>query len=200
MPLAFHEQFELLSETNMEALPFVDESLGAAVSQFGYEYSQTDRTAEEMARVLVPGARFCFVVHHADSAIVVADRCAADALDALQSVRKVFCSGDASALNARITRLVSRYPRNRAVAELARALPSRIGRSRRERLAIWKTIEDALAPERAISRALRSSCVDPQKLDDWLAPLRQASQALAVSVLHEPNGRPIAWKIDGLRR
>lgn len=197
IPLVFHKQFELLSETEMEALPFADESLGAVVSQFGYEYSQTPKTADEMARVLMPNARFRLVVHHADSSVVAADRCTADALDALRGVRAVFCSGDKSALTALIRKLTTRYPHERLVAELARALPSRIERSRRERRAIWKAIEDALAPERAISRALQSACVAPRDMESWLAPLRHASRSLSVSILYEANGRPLAWIVDG---
>ena len=200
IPLAIHRQFELLSDTEMETLPFADASFAAAVSQFGYEYSETGRAAEEIARVLAPSARFSFIVHHAASSIVAADRRRSNAINSLQEARAAFCAGDAAALAGCIAMLTTRHPHDRLIAELARALPSQIGRTSRERIAIWTAIEGALAPERTLSDALQSCCVAPEMLNDWLAPLRNVSEALSVSALRTPHGDPIAWRIEGARR
>lgn len=54
----------------MEALPFPDASFDQATSQFGFEYGDTARTASEVARVLKPGGRITFVVHHAQGPIL----------------------------------------------------------------------------------------------------------------------------------
>jgi SAM-dependent methyltransferase len=201
IPLTLQPQVELLSETPMESLPFEDHSFGAAVSQFGFEYSRTDEAARELARALMPGARLQMLVHHADSSIVSSNR---DRLSALQSflspaVRNAFCDGDASALDVQLSALAHRHPSDALVAELRRSLPSRVGRPPRERGAIWNAIEDALAPERCLAESLNASCVAPAGLNSWLRPL-QATFALAEPlVLREPAGPIIGWHIRGCR-
>ena len=72
IPLATYPRIAVLSHTAMEALPFTEPVFGAAVSQYGFEYSRTEVAAREIARVLAPGANLSFLVHHADSAIVAA--------------------------------------------------------------------------------------------------------------------------------
>lgn len=54
----------------MEALPFLDGSVDLVTSQFGYEYGDRAAIAREVARVLAPGGRYAFIVHHADGPIV----------------------------------------------------------------------------------------------------------------------------------
>lgn len=199
IPLAIHERFELLSDTAMESVPFAEASFGAVVSQFGYEYSQTDRTAREMARILAPNARFSLLIHHAGSSIVAADRDRLNALDAFltQRTRAAFCSGNAAAFNAWVSALARTHPHDTLVAELARSLPLRLGRAQRERIAIWNAVEEALAPERCLSEALQACCVAREDLDNWLRPLREVCGSVSTSVLREPNRDPIAWKIEG---
>jgi SAM-dependent methyltransferase len=57
-----------------EHLVFADGSFDAVVSQFGYEYGRTHKTARQLARVLAPAARFSFIVHHAGSTVVATNR------------------------------------------------------------------------------------------------------------------------------
>lgn len=200
IPLAIHQQFDLLSGTAMEALPFVDASFDAAVSQFGYEYGQMPKAAAELARVLAPEARFSFVTHHAASSIVAADRRRLRALNAFYEAHVAFCSGDTTALTEHLAALATVFPDDSLISELRQVLPLRIGRPPRERIAIWAAIEDALAPERCLSAALLSCCVAPDALDDWLAPLLRVAGPPSVSILREPAGTPIAWTIEGVRR
>jgi ubiquinone/menaquinone biosynthesis C-methylase UbiE len=202
IPLAIDRQVELLSDTAMECMPFADGTFDAVVSQFGYEYSQTERTAREMARVLGPNARVSLLVHHAGSSIVATNRARLDALVALlgqTTLHSAFCSGDAHAFDAQMSALVKRHSRDAVIAALARSLPLRMGRAARERAAIWSVIEDALAPERCLSEALQACCVAPEGLDDWLGPLRKSCDLDSPSVLCGPNGEPIAWRISGRR-
>lgn len=58
------------SGVRMEALPFAAGTFDQVVSQFGLEYAERDGALSECIRVAKPGARFAFVMHHADSAIV----------------------------------------------------------------------------------------------------------------------------------
>lgn len=201
IPLTLLPQVELLSETAMESLPFDDRSFGAAVSQFGFEYSRTDEAARELARVLEPGAKLQMLVHHAGSSIVASNR---DRLAALQSflspaVRNAFCEGDAPALDVQISALAHRHPADALVAELRRSLPTRVGRPPRERGAIWTAIEDALAPERCLAESLNANCVAPAGLNFWLQPLQSAFELADPVVLREPAGPVIGWHIRGCR-
>jgi SAM-dependent methyltransferase len=53
-----------------EHLPFGDACFDAVTGQFALEYSDAQSSLTELARVLKPGARGRFVIHHADSVIV----------------------------------------------------------------------------------------------------------------------------------
>jgi SAM-dependent methyltransferase len=192
-------QMELLSETDMESLPFEDGSFAAVVSQFGYEYSHTDHTAREATRVLAPGAPLSFLVHHSDSAIVSANRERLGAVVAFlaPAVRTSFCDGDAERFNTQITLLVQRYPDDALVSQLAQALPTRLGWMAEKRVSTWEALEDALAPERCVSDSLNACCVSPARIDAWLGPLRATCDLAPITILREPDGTPIAWCAAG---
>jgi SAM-dependent methyltransferase len=202
VPATTDAQIELLSDTAMESLPFPDGSYDAAISQFGYEYSRTDGTTAELARVLAPGAVFSFLVHHAGSSVVAANRARLDALVAVQEqeTRTAFLAGNRIALHAEMSWLRREYPRDALVAEITRTLPQRVGMAGGERSAIWSAVEVALAPERAILEGLDASCVAPHRLERWLGPLRRHCEVKPASVLRKPNGEPIAWRIGGVLR
>jgi SAM-dependent methyltransferase len=202
VPFVIDQQVDLLSDTAMESLPFTDASFAAVVSQFGFEYSQIDQAARELARVPAPGAGFSFLVHHAESSIVAASRAQLSAIVAFQApeTRAAFWSGNTAAFNAQLSMLRKTHPYDTLIAELARSLPSRMNRGERERAAIWKAIEEALAPERWVLEALNVCCVAPQDLDDWLHPLRRAFEVRPAQVLRKPTSEPIAWIIEGVRR
>jgi SAM-dependent methyltransferase len=202
VPRAADAQIEVVSNTAMEALPFADASFHAAVSQFGFEYGDLGRTATELARVLAPGARFSFLVHHAGSSIVATNRARLRALVAVQAgtMRTAFLAGDVDTLHAEMSSLQRRHPHDALVAELARVLPTRARAESRERNAMWSAVEIALAPERALLEELNICCVAPNDMDNWLAPLRRCCEVTAVSVLRKQRGEPIAWRLDGASR
>jgi SAM-dependent methyltransferase len=116
-----------LGRTAVEALPFRDASFDVAVSQYGIEYSDTDRSAREAARVLAPGGRARFVVHAAEGIVASNARSAIEDADfmlkgadligsarrCLEAVRKVE-SGDGS--------MAARQWANAAVASFKTAL------------------------------------------------------------------------------
>jgi SAM-dependent methyltransferase len=116
-----------LGRTGVEALPFPDGSFDVAVSQYGIEYSDTDRSAREAARVLAPGGRARFVVHAAEGIVASNARSAIEDADfmlkgadligsarrCLEAVRKVE-SGDGS--------MAVRQRANAAVASFKTAL------------------------------------------------------------------------------
>lgn len=59
----------LLGGVALEKLPFPASHFDGASSQFGIEYADSRAALAEVSRVLKPGARALFVMHHADSAI-----------------------------------------------------------------------------------------------------------------------------------
>jgi hypothetical protein len=184
----------------MESMPFPEKVFGAVVSQFGFEYSELDAAAREMARVVEPGAKLSFLVHHADSAIVATNRVRLAVLTGFlaPAMRGAFCNGDAAAFLGQMSTLASRQAGDALVAELARTLPSRLGRAPRERAALWKALEEALAPELCLAQSLQACCVAPARIEAWLQPLNSVASLRSVAVLSEPDGTPIAWRVEGV--
>ena len=194
-------RMELLSETNMESLPFEGGSFSAVVSQFGYEYSQTDDAAAEVARVLAPGAPLSFLVHHSQSAIVNTNRERRGAVVAFLAppVRAAFCSGDATVFRSQLALLVERYPDDALIEHLARALPTRLGWMMDKRVSTWESVADALAPEMSMAESLDACCVAPAQIDGWVEPLRELCELKPITILREGDGTPIAWCAEGTR-
>jgi SAM-dependent methyltransferase len=199
IPLTIHPHIDLLSDTAMENLPFANASFGAVVSQFGFEYSRIEQVSLEIARVAARGAQLSLLVHHADSAVVAANRARLRVLNGFlaPAMRAAFCAGDAGAFQAQLASLVAKHPQDGLLCELARSVPSRLDRAQRERLAIWNALEDALAPERCIAEALQACCLPAGDFELWSRPLRGVCAALDAAVLREPGGQPIAWRIAG---
>jgi SAM-dependent methyltransferase len=67
-----HCALTLEGNVRIEALPLADASFDAVVSQFGIEYAARKDAAREIARVLKPGGRGLFVLHHAQSTMTAA--------------------------------------------------------------------------------------------------------------------------------
>jgi len=200
IPSIAHPQIAVLSHTVMEDMPFTARRFGAAVSQFGFEYSQTLESAREIVRVLGAGAKVSFLVHHAESAIVAATCARLRVLEDFlgPTLCAAFCSGDSARFTSHLSSLIGRHPHDDLIAHLARALTPRLGHPQGKRIAIWAAIEEALAPERRVSESLKSSCVAASRLEEWLGPLRSVCELKTVTVLREPGGVPIAWIIEGL--
>lgn len=110
-----------------------------------------------------------------------------------------FCSGDPVAFSSRMSALIERHSQDTLIAHLAAALSPRLRSPPARRAAIWVAIEDALTPERCVAESLTVCCVAPSQMEEWLAPLRSVCELMSVSVLREPSGVPIAWKIEGVR-
>ncbi|NND59645.1 MAG: class I SAM-dependent methyltransferase [Gammaproteobacteria bacterium] len=58
-----------IADTPVENLPLADASQDVVVSQFGFEYSRTADTINEISRVLVPGGRVRMLIHATDGAV-----------------------------------------------------------------------------------------------------------------------------------
>lgn len=66
---ADHARIRFHSDVNMEQLPFPDGHFTQIISQFGFEYACRESALRECLRVLTPGGRMAFVMHHAGSVL-----------------------------------------------------------------------------------------------------------------------------------
>lgn len=64
----------LIGGVHMEGMPFEDARFDVVVSQFGFEYGDTDAGAKEILRVLKPGGVLGLMIHRSDGPIVAHNR------------------------------------------------------------------------------------------------------------------------------
>ena len=181
VPQSDESGLRLLSNVAMESLPFADRSFGAAVSQFGYEYGKAGTAAEELARVLAPGARFSFLLHHPEGPLVTEMRKHRRAIEALCGLRvqAAFFSGNATALAERFADLKRECSNDPILAHAERGLHAHIADNQFQRLHIWKAVTEALAPELYMLDSLEFCCADDRDIRDHACP--RGSRAAAAS-------------------
>lgn len=88
----------LIGETEIEHLPFEEDSFGHIVSQFGFEYADTLGALNEMFRVLRPGGRVTIIGHHRSAYVC------RDSFDILRQMAEA----EESALMVSVERLLTR--------------------------------------------------------------------------------------------
>lgn len=70
-------------ETSCEQTAYPEQSFDAVSSQYAIEYSRVGDTLDELARILIPGGRAGFIIHHSDSKAIEATRGELDVFDYL---------------------------------------------------------------------------------------------------------------------
>jgi len=177
--IAFH------SHTPCESQPFGDNSLDFVTSQFGFEYSDVQKTLHELRRILRPDGRFVAIAHHSDSVPIKAAKeeleiyaLAIDELDLLGTAARYFeavgaVSGDsedikkelekheplATELSAGINKLRDAWPKHACSQFIVGAI-SFIARSARQ--------TTAAARRAAIERATLDFKFARARLDDMI--------------------------------
>ncbi len=202
IPPSGDQRLELVPWTPMESLPFSDASFDAAVSQFGYEYGQTDETAQEVARVLSPGSPISFLIHHSESPLVSGMKLHKKAIDGLcgSPICSAFVTGDARALNEQLAVLRRQCLGDPIIDQAAYGLQVHIRQDEPRRHEIWKAVADALEPERIMLQALNLCCVGHDDVDYWLEPLSRGFELMSPRVIRIGSGASVAWAIEGRRR
>jgi ubiquinone/menaquinone biosynthesis C-methylase UbiE len=61
---------EFVANTNMDELPFANHSVDLAISQYGFEYSDIEKTVLELDRVLKPAAKISLIMHSTGSTLI----------------------------------------------------------------------------------------------------------------------------------
>jgi SAM-dependent methyltransferase len=213
---------ELAGHTELSHLPFADAAFDAVTSQFGIEYADAAAATAEAMRVLVPGGRGHFVLHHAGGAITesVAANLAAD--------RAVFAGSNAFQLGRTIFELRQRAARSAEIALADAAfqnavgtLQSRVGNDRafgtaRNLVGFLTRLAgapDALPPSEALHRmdvveehnrgrtlrkqAQLDAALDREGIDKFMVCLRNADATIGtLQELKYPMGRPMAWSLQ----
>ncbi|MDO9488781.1 MAG: class I SAM-dependent methyltransferase [Sphingomonadaceae bacterium] len=186
---------------SMEDLPFGDGSFDAAVSLFGIEYGDIARIAGELHRVLTPGARFSFLVHHSESEILREGGARRRAVRETLSgkMKAAFLAGSLAAVDLQRQRLKAQFPGDPSVDLLVAYLRRNVARTRAERHALWHKLAADFAPELVLLQHLEQSAKSPAGMGRWLASLLSAMSGIGVSVLRRSSGEPIAWRVEGVR-
>ena len=200
-PVQQHPRLKILPGVAIETIPMLDGCCEAVVSQFGYEYSDIHAAAIQLARIVQPGGRLSFVVHHSESPIVRGDRQHHKALRAMMGdgLREPFFAGDRAELAEELSRLQRQFPDETTLRHLGPGLLAHMASSEGDRRHVWHALKEALSPDCVLSDALEASCVAPAEIDAWLAPLRPAFNIDRPSMLLL-YGQPLAWKIEGRRK
>lgn len=201
VPVEPHPNLEIRPGLAMEALPINDSSFDAAVSLFGIEYGEIAATARELGRVLRPGSRFAFVIHHCDSEIAIEGNARVRGIrDVLSpAVEAAFFSGDVARLEQQRLRLRREHPGEPTVKLVSDYFWRNIGRTRSERQAIWARLLDDVAVEVALTTRMTQCAKSAAELGPWIAPLIAIMARVEVSVLRRSGGDPIGWSIEGIR-
>lgn len=192
--------FELHSGVRLEQLPFAESSFDGAVSQFGIEYADRDQAIHEAGRILRPGAPFAFVMHHAESPVVIHNREREQALAKLiaETVERAFVEGDSAALGAAFSALRSEYPRQDVIGEFELGLGEAVRQAPGERSKTWQRLALMVRHERDILSALSQVAI--ADCGPWLESLDRFFLAEPASVIRSADGRPLAWLLTGRRR
>ena len=67
---ARYPRVRFMGSTHIEALPLPDAAADLAISHYGIEYSDLEKSIPEVARVLGPAGRLAFILHDRESVIV----------------------------------------------------------------------------------------------------------------------------------
>ena len=202
----------------MERLPFPEARFDATVSQFGYEYGDTERTAGEVARVTKRGGRLLLMIHHASGQILShnlgrreallwalqpggpverARAFAATGLGAGLPIPQSFASAAAEARRL--------YPEQSAAAEIVTGILQRLEIGRRapaEARDLLARLEADARGEVARLSQLEGAARDEPGIAEIARQLEAAGfAAIELSALPDPAaGKPLAWIVDGRRR
>lgn len=201
VPITSVANLKIYPRVSMEDLPFADRNFDAAVSLFGIEYGNTERTARELHRVLKPGARFSFVVHHRESEISREGNARRRVLRELTSgkMKTAYLTGNVSSVSLSRQGLRRQFPDEPMIDLVGNYFIRNITKTRADRQATWQKLADDLEPEITLLGHLDKAAKSPVEMASWLAALLSAMTVVRVSVLRRPSGEPIAWNVSGRR-
>lgn len=123
-----NDQFNVLFNTDIQALPFQDQTFDLVTSNFGVEYADVALTLSEVSRVLSADGKFNFVCHSQDSDIVLSNRkthaCGEQVLspgNACDNLKAMFHQLDVKSKSGAMDEIAAAKARDLANEQLAKA-------------------------------------------------------------------------------
>lgn len=123
-----NDSFEILFNTDIQALPFEGKTFDLVTSNFGLEYADIALTFAEVTRVLRAEGKFHFVCHSQDSDIVLSNRktyaCGEEVLssgNACDNLKAMFHQLDIKAKSGTMDEITAAKARDLANEQLAKA-------------------------------------------------------------------------------
>lgn len=212
---------QLVGNTDLSRLPFADATFDAVTSQFGIEYAELAAATREAVRVLAPGGRGCFVLHHADSPTTggVARSLAASCAvfpdgSAFQAARALFQLRERAAADADMARAESELrgavqdlqsrlrsgpeygPPAKAVALLANLLRAPASIPAQEALRRIDNAEQQIEASNLRRTAQLHAALNRDGVQGLASCLAEAGAAVdPATELRFPRGEVMAWKL-----
>ncbi|QLC25494.1 methyltransferase domain-containing protein [Parasphingopyxis algicola] len=209
LPKSRSKKIRLIGGTDIANLPFDDGHFDGLTSQFGVEYADIEACAPEMACVAKPGARFQFVIHHADSPIVGQNRRRHAALSAIAGsaifdmARTAAAQprGNTAMLSQTFSLIARSHPDQSVVREIAAGMDHAIRLGGKKSAAELERIETNIAQECEVLAALLGVAQDEQGIAAFAKHLASDFECRPARPIR-PAGlaAPIAWALSGSRR
>lgn len=209
---------ELKPGVPMEALPFAAGTFDLVTSQFGFEYGDTGRIANEVRRVLRPGGGFAFIIHHAGGPIVahndrrlgslawaVRESGLLEKAEALARARAIADLPTPPLFRDAPLDVRRRFPGQDVGEEFTAAILQTLdmgrGRPPRETLEVLATLRSKATNEIARIEALKGAARSADQMAGMVAELEEAGlDADPAGLLHEAGSHtPFAWLLRGIR-
>lgn len=211
----------LHGNTDLASLPFADGVFDGVTSQFGIEYAVRDAATREAVRVLKPGGRGLFLMHHAGGAIaksaavrldahkyVVPDDAAfrhGERLFALyaRGAPRVMAMGEASAFHAAVQAMISRFSPDPLLSNTAEVVSFFADMARtperydpRDALRRLKSAEDEVAAWVMRQEALVAAALDEKSVQALARTLEEAgADVRAPGAFKNAPGTLLAWSL-----
>lgn len=206
----------LIANAGAEQMSFPDRHFDAVVSQFGYEYADTARSAAEVGRVLRNGGTVRMIVHHSGGPIVAHNRTRLSALRwslgeatlltrarGLVAARRVAALPTPDAFRGIVRDAQLRFGPSNGADELAQAVWQTLeaGRMRQEAevVGMLDTLERRALAEILRVEGLLGAARDSEGMDDLSSEFAQAGVAIEppVPLAEDGTGLPCAWVLSG---
>lgn len=191
----------IMSGVDCANLPFPDASFEAVTSQFGIEYCPAD-TIREALRVLRPGGRARFVIHHAGSPAIRHNHRRRDAMRALFDAglfaiaRQLAARlpGDTGPQAQAVQRVRAAFPDQRIAVELPLALRQALHQP--DALARIADMECRAGAELDRLSAMVAASFDERAMARFADTAEKQGATVETGALTDGDGICIAWRMD----
>ncbi len=172
LPISWTPPFPILQES-IDKTSLGDDSMDAAVSQFGIEYADTAKVGKELARILKPGGQMQFIMHYDGSVILKANEVREKLLSDAKSsdIWTAANDRDLQKLQSIFDGLLKSHGETPLFLEIASAVRTALNFEEEERKEVLEALQTSMAGELDIIASLKSAAIGPSELDKWTKKL-----------------------------